>query len=491
MTDENIHKLDTMFINQIFERSLAIKFIVDPDTQQIVKANQAAANFYGYTIQQLKQMSVSTINTLSADEITAEMQRARREERLFFEFRHRLASGEIRDVNVYPTPIKHNGKDLLYVIVLDVTSQKETERALRTNQQRYRALFQQSHDAVFILNLSFDHPPLEVNQRAADMLGYTLHELYHLPPWDYIAPTEHSKTAHVIKRLLNGEIVPPYERLLRRKDGTYLPVEINVELVRDGDGNPMHIQSLIRDISARKAEQQRTLDFQFEQERSRLLADFIENVSHEFRTPLSTIATSAYLCSRAPSSDRREERLATIQEQVNRISNLVDMLLLITRVQQDANFTFKDEVLTLILANVIEEYRPRYTQKAISLSTNFRSHLPRVSADADYLYIALAQMLDNAIRYTPVDGSIVISTYVQDDQVIIEFLDSGAGIAPDDIPHIFKRFFRGDESHSSPGFGLGLSLAETIIQQHGGFIDVESKEGRGSRFCVILPASSL
>lgn len=121
-------------------------------------------------------------------------------------------------------------------------------RDLREAQRRYHALFEQTHDAVFILDLEGRH--LEVNHRAAEMLGYSTEEIRQLTFRDLTA--EPGKSEQIHKRLLAGQHVPVFERVFRKKDGSHLPLEINVELVRDLEGKPLHIQSIARDISARK-----------------------------------------------------------------------------------------------------------------------------------------------------------------------------------------------------------------------------------------------
>lgn len=126
-----------------------------------------------------------------------------------------------------------------------------TPDAVRTEHARYRSLFQQTHDAVFILDLQGRH--LEVNQRAADMLGYSHEEIRGLSLKDVSAETDRSED--VRSRLLAGETVPPYERTFYRKDGSEIHVEINAEVVFDAAGEPLHIQSIVRDISERKRDE--------------------------------------------------------------------------------------------------------------------------------------------------------------------------------------------------------------------------------------------
>lgn len=130
----------------------------------------------------------------------------------------------------------------------DLVERKHIEEDLRTSEARFRSLFEQTHDAIFILDLTGKH--LAVNQRATQMLGYTAQEFLKLTTSDITAEKAQSK--EILHRLLAGEHIPHYERFFRKKNGQRFPVEINVELVRDGNGNPQHIQSVVRDISQRK-----------------------------------------------------------------------------------------------------------------------------------------------------------------------------------------------------------------------------------------------
>jgi len=130
----------------------------------------------------------------------------------------------------------------------DITERKRSEQARQQAEHRYRALFDQTHDAVFILDLEGNH--IDANRRAAQLLGYSEEELKHLSFRETSAQVAQSK--QVITRLLKGEQLPMYERQFRAKDGQEIPVEITVELVRDTEGTPVHIQSVVRDITERK-----------------------------------------------------------------------------------------------------------------------------------------------------------------------------------------------------------------------------------------------
>ncbi|KAF0109022.1 MAG: sensor histidine kinase lipoprotein [Anaerolineaceae bacterium] len=144
--------------------------------------------------------------------------------------------------------IEKDNQRFIWSSVEDITERKQAENTLREAELRYRSIFEQTHDAIFILDLQGRH--IDANQRAADMLGYTLDELQKLSVNETSA--EMAESSRIIKRLVAGEHVPLYERLFKKKSGEVFPAEINVELVRDADGSSLHIQSVVRDITERK-----------------------------------------------------------------------------------------------------------------------------------------------------------------------------------------------------------------------------------------------
>jgi diguanylate cyclase (GGDEF)-like protein/PAS domain S-box-containing protein len=161
-----------------------------------------------------------------------------------FENRFRCKDGSYRWIEWRS---KTFGKNI-YAAARDVTKRRKIEEALRESEKRYRSLFNQTHDAVFILDMEGRH--LQTNQRAADLLGYSLEEIKNLSVYETSGDREAS--IQTLERLKAGEIIRPYEQIFRKKDGQLLPVEINLELVCDEVGLPIHIQSVVRDITLRK-----------------------------------------------------------------------------------------------------------------------------------------------------------------------------------------------------------------------------------------------
>ncbi len=388
------------------------------------------------------------------------------------------------EVHLSPV-LDQSGKVTHYVSVHhDITARKEAELALARSERRARALFNQSNDAVFLFDLNGEQ--LEANQRAAEMLGYTYDETLTLSYREVVAPDEQIQAENVFHRLLLGERFPPYERMFRRKDGTLFPVEINIEPVLDADGKPEYFQSIVREISARLQAQKQDFELALERERAHLLTRFVQDIAHEFRTPLSVIASSAYLVLRSSDAEWQQLKVAQIETQVQLLAQLVDNLLLMvrldTRPDQIKRSVDLVDVLTSCIAQVVDQHGDKPAFRC-----DRPPEIPLVVGDADYLAHAFHQILDNAYRFTPPEGEVSVTVQVHAEHVLIWFCDTGIGIANDDLRHVFETFWRRDAAHSTPGFGLGLPIAQRIIERHGGQIEVVNQATQGTCFCVRLP----
>ena len=209
---------------QIFEQNQAIKLLIDPDTGQILKANQAAASFYGYSLETLQQFNISDINQLDPAEIATEMQAALSEQRNYFVFPHRLSSGEVRQVEVYSSPIDLSGKRLLYSIIHDITVRKQAEETLKESEEKYRVIFNNEIYSICIFDLETLRL-LDVNDTYCNMYGYSREELVSgMTIHDITA--EHQVSDAATRQAVNeGTIFIPL-RYHSKKDGTVFPVEI-------------------------------------------------------------------------------------------------------------------------------------------------------------------------------------------------------------------------------------------------------------------------
>lgn len=241
---------------KFFEQNASIMLLLDPDSGRICDANQAAAEFYGYTRAQLVAMSIDQINTAPSQEIAKERQRALRDERARFSFRHRLAKGEVRDVEVYAAPMEVDGKLLLFSIVHDVSEQRRAEARLRDSEERYRATFEQA--AAGIVHTSLDGRLLRCNARFAEIVGYPREEVAGLTFQQITAAEDLAGSLTVQDALSRQETGPAsWEKRYVRKDGSLTWVRGTTSIQRDRKGQPLHFITVIEDINASKAGEER------------------------------------------------------------------------------------------------------------------------------------------------------------------------------------------------------------------------------------------
>ena len=221
---------------------------------------------------------------------------------------------------------------------------------------------------------------------------------------------------------------------------------------------------------------------------------FVADASHELRTPLAVVKSNAELILRHPAHTVEEEsiRVTNIIREVRRMTKLVANLLTLAR--SDANqLEIKLEPVNVkeLLAMIAEQFVPLAEMEGLQLQVKLGEQL-ELPADRERLHQLLVILLDNAIKYTPPPGRLLMTGTRQGSSLIVTVEDSGPGIPPEDLPHVFDRFYRGDKARSREmgGTGLGLSIAKWIVEQHGGKISVENKAGGGARFSVALPVKN-
>ncbi len=214
-----------------------------------------------------------------------------------------------------------------------------------------------------------------------------------------------------------------------------------------------------------------------------------DNVAHELRTPVTRIRGMAETTLNSDShlGDYRE-MAAMVIEDSDRLIEMINTMLEITRTDSGvAELASEPLDLREIVAEAADLFKPMAEDKDIDLQLNTPPRGVPVQGDRSRFQRVVANLLDNAISYTPAGGTVAVSVVAGPAHAEVEIADTGMGIAANDLPRIFERFYRGDKSRSTPGSGLGLSLALAIIRAHGGEITVKSTPGRGSTFTVLLP----
>jgi signal transduction histidine kinase len=231
-------------------------------------------------------------------------------------------------------------------------------------------------------------------------------------------------------------------------------------------------------------------------ELDRLKSEFVSSVSHELKTPLTTIKLLAHVLQRRDVAE--EEKLdysKTIAIECDRQIDFVGNLLDLSRIESGAYKLRKTSVnVREVISSCVNVERPRAESLGLTLTTDIPADLSAVSGDFEALRRVIRGLIDNAIKYTPEGGRITVSAREIENGMAISVSDTGKGIPETDLPHIFSKFYRVIEEGASdssgtaaPGVGLGLYLAQHIVSQMEGQIDVESKQGVGTTFIVTLP----
>lgn len=231
-------------------------------------------------------------------------------------------------------------------------------------------------------------------------------------------------------------------------------------------------------------------------ELDRMKTQFVSNVSHELRTPIANIKLYLSLLE-GGRPDKQARYLEVLQQESTRLENLIESLLDLSRLDA-GQVQIVPQPITLqgLLANLVEVHRQAAVAKGLRLDTQLSPEIPPASGDRNQIIQVLSNLVANAINYTPSGGEIAVRLGTAEAKdyryVTITVTDSGVGIPQDELPHIFDRFFRGQQSRALavPGTGLGLAIVKEIVELHRGRIEVESEVDQGSTFTVWLPAAA-
>lgn len=324
------------------------------------------------------------------------------------------------------------------------------------------------------------------SERVFELMGIPVQ-----PPTEQLYYTLiHPNDRKYFTTLLNPNAHPPqndFEYRIIRPSGEMRYLQTHGARINDAAGNCQRYLGIVYDVTERKQQEQARLHKQLEVYRSEILSGFIRNASHEFRTPLSILNTKIYMLERQLTSNEALMHLQGIRQQSDNILTLVESLVTLSRLDAMNTITMRQVCFKEVIDALKVRMKPRFAEKSLQVDFEVMDIPPHIYGNVEDLYCAFTALLENAIRYTPVGGAITVRQYQSGDYLRVEIEDTGSGIQPEDMPHIFERFYRVDKAHSTPGFGLGLSIAQRVIRLHHGEISVESQPGNGSCFRVKLP----
>jgi PAS domain S-box-containing protein len=351
------------------------------------------------------------------------------------------------------------------------------------------------------------------NSGAENLFGYTADEMIGASVSRIVPPGDEHTLQDNLEQMLKKNGMHTYEVKRLRKDGSLVDVQITLSPLRNDEGQVVGISSIIRDISERRrleAEREQLLAREREAradaeharalveeqnrhlvELDRMKDDFVASVSHELRTPLTSI--SGYLDLMVEEGDElpasQRQYLSVVRRNSDRLLRLVGDLLFVAQVDAgriSLELTTVD--LSAVIAESVDAVRPVAEEKHIDLLAEVEV-IEMPQADRLRLGQVLDNVLSNAVKFTPVEGSVSVRAFVDEDHAVVEIADTGMGIAPEDQVRLFDRFFRtAAASHMAiPGTGLGLAIAKAIVESHDGTISISSEPGHGTTVRLELP----
>lgn len=346
--------------------------------------------------------------------------------------------------------------------------------ALGRESMRLEAVLANMAEGVVILDAA--HRIVLMNPPAERLFGVPFSEARGR---DHLEITHNFDLESRLARVLAGGGAETFELRRAQPEEQVLAGRL-VRLGREGD-EPAGALLVLHDITRfRRLERMRT--------------EFVANVSHELRTPLTSIrGFTETLLEEDLDPDTRRQFLETIRREAGRLSDLIEDLLDLSRIESgQMSFRPGPVAVATLVADVIDRHRRRAEAAGLALEADVPDSLPSVWGDRNRLTQVLHNLIDNAIRYTPGGGRVTVRAEAgSDGYVTVSVADTGPGIPREHLPRLFERFYRVDRarSRSSGGTGLGLSIVKHIVELHGGTVSVTSELGKGSTFRFTVPTA--
>jgi len=511
---------------QLADNIREIFWIRDMVRQEIIYISPAYEFVWGRTCQSLYENPREYVESILPEDMPifmAMVQKQNLGEPVEMQYRARRPDGSVRWVWERSFPIFDDAGNLTRTagVSTDITEVKTAQNQLealnrnlerlveertaevRQSETTYRALFENSNDGIFLMSPAGEE--LQANQRALDMVGYTLDEWRTINN-NQLVPADQQQDADArLEAVLRGEHVPLYERTFISKDGKRIAVEINLSAIRDATGKVMMVQSVVRDITERKKAEEALRDSRDKlsaanaalEKASRLKDEFLASMSHELRTPLSGIlglSEALQLQTYGELNEKQLKSLRNIESSGRHLLDLINDILDLSKIEAGKlDLQIAPCSASELCQASLQLTKGMAHQKRLNVSFSMNPVTIILQADARRLKQMIVNLLSNAVKFTPEGGKLGLEVQGDEAEEIVSFSvwDKGIGIKPEEMGKLFKPFVQLDSSlaRQYSGTGLGLSLVQRMAELHGGSIKVESTPGEGSRFTIILPWS--
>lgn len=357
---------------------------------------------------------------------------------------------------------------------------------LSTSESYYKAIIDAQDDLVcryepYTCRMTF------ANQAYAQSHGRSIEEVVGANLFELIPPENRERARAVVADMVANPrpIVTVFPASATAPEDQTRWYQWSDNPIFDEAGQLIEVQTVARDVTSLKRLEREQVERQVEQEQRRIITDFIRDASHEFRTPLTIMRSSVYIARKSENLEKIYTRLDKIEAQAVALTRLVDELVLMARLDGDIppDRLWRADV-QFALRGVLEALDEALQGRRVAVHWAL---LPDIVANHHDLALAFREVMQNAIAHTQANEGIEIRLMACDDGVDIVIEDTGDGIASQDLPHVWERFYRSDHARTTRGFGLGLPIVKRIVEAHGGQVEIESTLGVGTRVRLCLP----
>ena len=404
------------------------------------------------------------------------------------EVKFRKKSGQVHDVILSAELIHINGEPCIISVSHDITERKKTEEALKENEAQLQGILRTAPIGIALVK---DRVSLWVNEYFCNMTGYSAEELVGKSSrMFYLSEEEYLRV--VRGKFDNKKDISKNEAETQfiRKNGEIIDILLNATPL-DPNNPSAGIIATIMDITERKKAQERERETKNLRELDSLRTELLANVSHELRTPLASIkgfATVMMDYDKKLTPDEKREYLEIIDNNADRLSELIEQLLVMSRLGAGVLAIDKEpNDIRQLCHDVVAEARIRTPEYQFLLK--LPKSLPTIHIDAKRIRQVMDNLIDNAVKNSSPGSKITISAQNNSDKVTVTIADQGYGIPIEDQSRIFDRMFNAERKHKTgrSGAGLGLSICKGLVEAHDGQIWIESEEGKGTRCFFTLP----
>lgn len=481
----------------LFDQLPSAVFLIAPDGVHYLDANESAARLIGVPVETLRgAVAMRLVPPDEIDDARAKIAAVLAGEAVPPYERNFIRPDGSRVTGIIRLSLAHNpdgSTAFVQSIIHDITEQKRTAARLLENEHFIADVMRTVPDLIYIYDV-INQRNLFVNEAITDILGYTTAEVQERFLGEFIHPDDLASGVldpQRFNQLTDKTKVLQVEFRMRHADGSWRWLQSrDVVFKRGADGTVEQVIGAAQDITERKRiEDELRQALEKEREVSLMRSRFLSMASHEFRTPLSIIQSSAdllHLYFHRLDNEQREQKFTTIAKQIKFMTSMLDDVLLIGRMETGrVEFDPQPRDLGVYVGEFVAEFQA--TQRTHHIHYKPPDTALTVSIDRKLFRQVLSNLLSNAVKYSPGSDRVDLLIERRDTQAVLSVRDYGIGIPGDEHERLFASFQRGSNVKDIQGTGLGLTIAKQAVDLHGGQILLESQPGDGAVFSVVLP----